>query len=293
MKVWPTEPNYEQLASGSEPPVGDPGYESPWSQMTGEPKELVQGFDFDEVLLAIPVSALKSICGELMASSPRFESMVSGLKTVRSIASQLWITGDADEPALWANRGFTEPVLSGGAAGEWDIWMDYSATLSSEGDGDQVRHLLYGCGVMPDDPNESNTLEDPSYPAQVCEAKRKDLADWLRDESRGIWTEFLAEDGTFDWERLYSPDGNSPDSRMQWQYCRTNIEGTERYTTPAAQTVDLRLSPGESGFTNLTLAGDWTKNGIDIGCVEAASTSGMLAAEHLTGLDLGVRLPDV
>ena len=293
MKCGPTEPNYDQLAPSSEPPPGDPGYESPWSQLTGDPKELRQGEDFDEVLLAIPVSALKSICGELIEHSPRFATMVEGLKTVRSIAAQLWLTGEPDEPSLWHERGFSEPVLSGGAAGEWDIWMDYSATLPSEGHGSAIRHLLYGCGVMPDDPNEPNTFDDPCYPSTVREAKRNDLRDWLASKSPQIWTEFKNSEGEFDSTRLFTTHGDSLECRMQWQYCRTNIEGTERYTTPASQTVDLRLTPGQSGFANLTLAGDWTKNGIDIGCVEAASTSGMLAIEHLTGLDLDVRLPNV
>jgi uncharacterized protein with NAD-binding domain and iron-sulfur cluster len=35
--------------------------------------------------------------------------------------------------------------------------------------------------------------------------------------------------------------------------------------------------------TNLALAGDWTRNGICGGSVEAAVTSGRLAAQHLSG----------
>ncbi len=54
--------------------------------------------------------------------------------------------------------------------------------------------------------------------------------------------------------------------------------------TPAGS-VKHRLPSDESGFENLVLAGDWTKNGIDGGCVEAAATSGMQAARALTGGD--------
>lgn len=290
MKCWPSEPLYAQLPPDAVPPEGDPGYESPWSKMTGEKKTLQLGEDFDEVILAIPVSALPAITSELVMASPRFAEMIKGLKTVRSIAAQLWLTGAKDEPALWGRKGFTEPVLSGGAAGEWDIWMDYSAILPSEDHGPEVRHLLYGCGVMPDDPGEDQTLDDPSYPASVREAKRADLEKWLDEDAAEIWPEFAVDGQTFDRKRLFAPAGKN---QMAWQYCRTNIEGTERYTTPATGTIAHRLAPGESGFENLTLAGDWTKNGIDIGCVEAAATSGMLAAEHVTGEDFDVRLPQV
>ncbi|MBC7172823.1 MAG: hypothetical protein H5U40_10365 [Polyangiaceae bacterium] len=44
-----------------------------------------------------------------------------------------------------------------------------------------------------------------------------------------------------------------------------------------------RLHPAESGFSNLYLAGDWTRCGIDAGCVEAATISGLLCAEGITG----------
>ena len=47
--------------------------------------------------------------------------------------------------------------------------------------------------------------------------------------------------------------------------------------------VKDRLWPNESGFENLFLAGDWTRNGIDGGSVEAAVTSGMLAARAIGG----------
>jgi len=42
-----------------------------------------------------------------------------------------------------------------------------------------------------------------------------------------------------------------------------------------------RLAADESGVDHLVLAGDWTRNGIDGGCVEAAIRSGMQAAQTL------------
>jgi uncharacterized protein with NAD-binding domain and iron-sulfur cluster len=47
--------------------------------------------------------------------------------------------------------------------------------------------------------------------------------------------------------------------------------------------VQHRLRPGEAAPSNLALAGDWTRNGICGGSVEAAVTSGKLAARALSG----------
>jgi uncharacterized protein with NAD-binding domain and iron-sulfur cluster len=50
-----------------------------------------------------------------------------------------------------------------------------------------------------------------------------------------------------------------------------------------AGSVRHRLAADNSGFHNLKLAGDWTKNGIDGGSVEAAVTSGMQASRAISG----------
>jgi uncharacterized protein with NAD-binding domain and iron-sulfur cluster len=47
--------------------------------------------------------------------------------------------------------------------------------------------------------------------------------------------------------------------------------------------VGYRLAADESGFDNLVLAGDWTRNGTDGGSVEAAVTAGMQAARAISG----------
>ncbi|MBL8744215.1 MAG: FAD-dependent oxidoreductase [Myxococcales bacterium] len=46
-------------------------------------------------------------------------------------------------------------------------------------------------------------------------------------------------------------------------------------------TTRFRLRPHESGYENLVLAGDWTRNAINGGCVESAVMSGLDAARHL------------
>jgi uncharacterized protein with NAD-binding domain and iron-sulfur cluster len=50
-----------------------------------------------------------------------------------------------------------------------------------------------------------------------------------------------------------------------------------------AGSTQYRLRSDQSGFTNLYLAGDWTRNGLNAGCVEAAVMSGMQASRAICG----------
>jgi predicted NAD/FAD-dependent oxidoreductase len=72
-------------------------------------------------------------------------------------------------------------------------------------------------------------------------------------------------------------------ARLGAQYFRANTIGSERYVLTTAGSVADRLGADESGVQNLVMAGDWTSNGVDGGCVEAAMTSGMQAARALIG----------
>ena len=77
--------------------------------------------------------------------------------------------------------------------------------------------------------------------------------------------------------------------RLRAQHVSANVARTDRYVTTPAGSVDARLHPGHSGFENLVLAGDWTRNGIDGGCVEAAVASGEQAAAALIAASAGAR----
>ena len=62
--------------------------------------------------------------------------------------------------------------------------------------------------------------------------------------------------------------------------------GSERYVLSTTGSVFHRLAPGDSGFRNLVLAGDWTRCGLNAGCVEAATMSGIAAASAVTGVKM-------
>ena len=77
--------------------------------------------------------------------------------------------------------------------------------------------------------------------------------------------------------------GSSRRPPFDQQFWRGNFAPTERYVLSLPETVAYRLPARGTGFDNLVLAGDWTQNSFDAGCLEAAITSGMLASHAICG----------
>ena len=69
---------------------------------------------------------------------------------------------------------------------------------------------------------------------------------------------------------------------IQDNYFRLNVDPSEQYVLAIPGSRKSRLKPGESGFDNLVLAGDWTRSIMDVGCVEGAVISGRFAAGAIT-----------
>ena len=84
--------------------------------------------------------------------------------------------------------------------------------------------------------------------------------------------------------RAHSARRAGGERRLPQQYWRANSVGSERYVQTPFGSVEHRLEPHQSGYSNLFLAGDWTRTGIDGGCVEAAVLSGRAAAKAIAGL---------
>jgi hypothetical protein len=78
------------------------------------------------------------------------------------------------------------------------------------------------------------------------------------------------------------PRGESDERRFSSQYWRANVNPTDRYVLALPGSLKYRISPLDSTYDNLTIAGDWTDCGFNEGCVEAAVMSGRLAAHALS-----------
>jgi uncharacterized protein with NAD-binding domain and iron-sulfur cluster len=268
LPCWPSEPRWEQL----EPAAQGVNFEAELNPLDRPAHPLERGRDFDEVVLGIPVGALPDICGELMARDARFKRGVESAATVRTQAFQLWANRDAADLGF----AFDENSVAGCYVEPLDTYCDMTHLLPRESwlPTDGVGTIGYFCGVLDDRPGE--TLE------QATARVKQNAIEFVESDLGELWPQ-AAKGGAFDWGALVDrADGTGP-ARFDSQYWRANVSPWERYVLTPAGSVEHRLPSGDSGFTNLKLAGDWTRNGIDGGCVEAAVISGMDAARAITG----------
>ena len=81
----------------------------------------------------------------------------------------------------------------------------------------------------------------------------------------------------------HPPNSYAPKPGGDELYVRVNFCPSERYVLTPPGSVAHRLAPGASGLDNLFLAGDWTKNGFDIGSYETAVAAALLCAQAMAG----------
>ena len=168
---------------------------------------------------------------------------------------------------------------------------------------DQVPgELSYYCGTW----SITGPLPPPTdhgFPARERQRLMEYTRKWLGDNMGYFWPKSIRADGSFDFSLLVSPSdpdnaqGLSDLERFDAQWFVVNLEPTNHYTLAWPDTDQYRLSAGQSGYKNLYLCGDWTNFGLNIGHVEGAVTSGLLAAQcalRAQGqLDLRRVFPDV
>jgi hypothetical protein len=152
-----------------------------------------------------------------------------------------------------------------------DTYCDMEQVRPRENWGPDEGGVSYVCGVLDDRPESQ---------AQANDRVKRNAIDFVENRIHHLWTG-VAKGGA--WAELFDPQHRVGSDRFEAQYWRANIAPWERYVITPAGNVRHRLPADASGFDNLVLAGDWTDNGLNGGCVEAAVISGMQAARKLTG----------
>lgn len=284
LDCWPSGPDYAQLRQGEKLRRKEVDLESSWTDWPGAGELTLQrGRDFDQVILGIPIGALTDICGDLASKDLRWRDMLQNIKTTRTQSCQLWFKRDSAGLGWDAGQSILTCYQE-----DFDTWADMSQLLPAEEwpQDHEPRSVAYFCGPMADDAEEP-AAPDPAYPATQYLKVREQARDWLLQHAAWLWPKAF-ESGTLDRNLLESGTGATGEQLFEEQYFRANIDPAERYVLSVPGSSAYRMRSDQSGFDNLYLAGDWTYNGINAGCVEAAAISGRRAAAGLAGEPLEV-----
>ncbi len=254
-RCWPAAPLWDQLEQGEQLRATGADLERVADPLGRGAKQLRRGEDFDAVVLGISVGALEPLCGELVAANPRFVAMLAAQRTTATQSLQIWLGEDGHPPGLGDGGG-----IAGGLAKPFDTSCDMTHLVAREAwpPGSDLRRLAYLCGTLPDGPEEQALA--------AVRAGAHALARGAYGEGPG--------------SSLVGVDGRAG-GVLDDQFWRANTAGSERYVLTPAGSTKHRLAPGDSGFENLVLAGDWTRTPVNAGSVEAAVQSGQSAAAAL------------
>ncbi len=284
LPVWPSEPDVSQLERGDE--LCHAELENWWQESPhAVPHALTRGVDFDEVVLGISLGALPDLCGDLASHNPRFAAMLEHVGTTLTQSAQLWLSPALDS----CGHDPADPPIVIPYAEPMDTWADMSHLLLRERWPEDSRPATcaYLTAKLPD-PEPAPPRGESEYPQRVRDTIRANTARWLRNSAGALWPGAAPADDPhgFRFEWLVAPESSEGEGRLDAQWIAPVPNPSDRYVLSLPGTTKYRLRSHESGFDNLVLAGDWTRNAINGGCAESAVMSGLDAARCL---DPGVR----
>ncbi len=289
---WPSDPHYAQLENGAALEAQARDFESHWERTKTASRTLRVTHDFDFVVLGVGLGAIPYVCKEFIARDSRWRKMAESVKTVATQAFQLWLSEDLQqlgwEPPPVTLSAFVKP---------FDTWSDMGQVVPAEGWRRPPQTIAYFCGAL-HEPDEGEAVATDGYYVASREKVRSNALDFLDRQVRHLWPKAADAEGGFRWELLVDANdqqsveaaparrrqAGAPDrSRFDSQFWVANVNPTDRYTQSIPGSAEHRLSPLDNTYDNLTVAGDWTSCGLNLGCVEAAVMSGRLAAHALSG----------
>jgi uncharacterized protein with NAD-binding domain and iron-sulfur cluster len=281
LPCWPSEPLYDQIKEGEDLKARRINLESYWTDWQDvEARSLSKDVDFDVVVLGISLGALPTVCSDLIAAQPAWRAMVDDVLTIRTQAFQLWLSPSL-EGLGWRDPSpvmttYVEPL---------DTWADMSHLIERETwpVGQAPGNIAYFCGPM-EDSEQPPYFTDPDFPGRMADVAKANALDFVRQNIGHLWPKAVQDKtGGLKWELLVDPSGAQGRARFDSQFWHANIDPTERYVLSVHGSTQSRLRGYQSGFDNLYLAGDWTRTGLDCGCVEAAVMSGKQASRAICG----------
>ncbi len=309
LPCWPFQPDFDQLADGALMRAEGRDFESHWERRKAATRTLRVGTDFDFVVLGVGLGAIPEVGRDLLERDQRWRDLVTHVTTVATQAAQIWMREDMD--AL----GWPHPQTAvSGFLHPFDTWADMRHLIPEESWPVRPRAIAYFCGALPDAPlhraphGSAKDSSSPEFAVRQREQVRRNSIDFLNRDIAPLWPRAVhPQGGGFRWELLVTPGESAHstsysipaageaaahpidpapsagESRFDTQFWTANVNPSDRYVQSPPKTTRYRISPLDNTYDNLTVAGDWTACGLNVGCVEAAVISGRLAAHALAG----------
>ena len=277
---WPARPQWEQLLDGDRLQDAGVDFESFWDRTSVAQRSLEVGRDFDAVVLGVGLGAIPYVARELIQRFPHWRLMVRKVKTTATKALQLWVR----EPI--SDLGWQDASVNlTGVPGPFETWADMSQLIEDEDFPRPPRSIAYFCSAIqtpPDLPGRDDTAYRDRYKQQVWD----DATRCLEEDIGHVWPNAMGKDG-FRWDLLVDPQGVKSGrpkgrDRLASQFMMANVNPSDRYVLFVPNSARFRISPLDYDVSNMTIAGDWTECGLNVGCVESAFMSGRLAAHAIS-----------
>ena len=200
LPCWPDRPFYEQLVQGEALKASGRNLESDWTAWrdVDDDVRLEAGVDFDQIILGIPVGALKQICGPLLdpkvPAAPRWAAMLDNVKTVQTQSMQLWFNRDIWDLG-WEARVMpsqtgspVERTVLDAYADPYNSWADMTHLLAAETWPDvpgAPKSLVYLCGTLPDEERYHRPGPIRHSPRSSSPAFARPPKSWLDENTAG------------------------------------------------------------------------------------------------------------
>lgn len=277
LPCWPAEPLWHQLECGDEMKANCLEFEAFWDQRRVGAKVLRVNEDFDFVVLGVSVGVVPHVCREILAVDGRWRNMVSHVKTTSTQCFQLWLKSDL--PDLGWHE---EPPSVSGFVEPFDSWADMTHLAAVEDWPNQPGSIAYFCNVLPLPEPQADVLSDLAYPDKHRARVRDNAIRFLNEDVVHLWPN-ATRNGEFRWETLLNATAEPVQHAFDTQFWVANVNPSDRYVLSLPGSMKYRISPLDYTYDNMTITGDWTNCGFNVGCVEAAVMSGRLAAHALSG----------
>jgi hypothetical protein len=238
--------------------------------------------DFDRVIFALPHSVIAKVAPQLISQKPKWLKLSQELPAVETKSLRIWLATDFADLQWDPDDAAKRPVLSG-----------YQPLFSTwEDSGQQLPLQKWPMGPPKSIATVFGPLTSRRFPfrcqalewlySQLQQRKaRNEASEFLTNHAADLWPGLVDATGKFRWDQLV-PYASGPAGLMA-QWVVANTGAAARYTQAAPGTFKYRLRSADTDYTNLSVAGEWTRFWPATASVELSVISGLRAAWDIHG----------